>query len=97
MGFLDSLGSDISGALSQGYQAVTGHPDAIKAAYDKAIASSQAGGAQIRDFLLGREAKAQQFYQPVQNMFSQAYGGKGIQPVATQGGGTPFTSAFGGR
>ncbi len=86
----------IGPALSEGYQTITGHPNDIKAAYDKAIASSLAGGQQIKDFLLGREGAAQKFYAPVQNMFTQAYGSRGIQPVMNQGGGSPFTSAFGG-
>jgi len=58
---------------------LSGNPDKVKAAYDQAISQSQNNGQQIRDFLLGREQQAQKFYQPLQALFSSAYGTQGIQ------------------
>lgn len=73
-----------------------GDPDAIKAAYDKAMAASGASSEKIRQFLMGQQGKAQAFYGPLQQMFSRAYGQGNIAPPQTPGvpGSTPLTSMF---
>lgn len=75
-----------------------GNPDEIKAAYDQAMAASQANAGQVRDFLMGGKAQAQGYYAPLQHMFQGAYGTEGIQapqtPAFPQ---SPFSSVAGGR
>ena len=55
-----------------------GDPDAIKKAYEQAMADARQGGKDVTNFLLGQQGKAQQFYRPIQHMFQSAYGTEGI-------------------
>jgi len=78
------------------YNRLTGNPDAIKAAYDKAIQASQQNAAQIRDFLGQGKQQAQSYYAPLQHMFQGAYGTEGIQaPMIPKS--NPLQSAYGGK
>lgn len=80
------------------YNAARGNPDAIKAAYDQAIKASQTGGQDIKNFLLGQQAKSQQFYAPIQAMFNRAYGTQGIAgPQIPQAPGASISTMYGGR
>jgi len=86
------LGGDAWAYLSGGSNPVTdiwnevrGNPQDIKAAYDQAMARAQQGGQQTKDFLLGQQAKAQQFYAPMQKMFQGMYGTGGIQAPQVPG------------
>ena len=78
---------------------LTGDPDAIKKAYDQAIADARTGGRDIASFLMGRQGNAQQYFQPLQNMFNTAYGTQGIAapqvPAPAQG--QILNSIYGGR
>lgn len=75
---------------------LSGNPDAIKAAYDKAMGDAKQGGQDITNFLMGQQGKAQQYYQPLQNMYNSAYGG-GIQGPQTPQTGQPMLPAMYGR
>jgi hypothetical protein len=80
------------------YDDLRGNPDAIKAAYDKAIAASAAKSARVQSFLMGAKGQAQQYYAPLQHMFQSAYGTEGIEPSRTPGfSQSPLTSAYGGK
>lgn len=67
------------------YNAVRGDPDAIKAAYDSAIAQSRQSGGEIRDFLQQQKQGAQGFFGPVQAMLQNLYGTGGIRPAQMPG------------
>lgn len=72
-----------------------GDPNAIKAAYDKAMADAKAGGQDISNFLMGQQGKAQQYYQPLQHLFDTAYGTEGIKgPQTPPAGGSPILSSM---
>lgn len=60
--------------------------NAAKAGYDQAGAASNAGTQKIVDFYMGQQAKAQANYKPLQDMFSSAYGTKGLQAPKLPGG-----------
>lgn len=77
------------------YNGLRGNPDAIKAAYDQAMQRSQQSGDQIRNFLLGQQAKAQQYYAPMQRMFQNMYGTGGIQAPMVPGAQGPRAPAPG--
>lgn len=72
----------ITGVNNEGFGGVKkmlfGDPNALKEQYDKLIALSQSGGENIKNFLLGQQGKAQQYYAPVQSMFKRMYGDTGI-------------------
>lgn len=93
----DSIG-DVP-ILGDVHKGIFGDPEAIKAAYDKAIGLSQKGSKDIKDFLMGQQGKAQQYYAPLANLFQSTYGTQGIQspqiPQAT-GPGT-LSALYGGR
>lgn len=47
----------------------------------------------VKNFLLGREANAQQIYRPMQQMFGNMYGTGGLMPAKAPqapGGGSPY-------
>jgi|SRR6185503_5753020 len=85
--------------LGQGKKTVFGDPGAIKAAYDQAIAASKSQGEQIRDFLMGREGKAQSYFDPFSAMLSKTYGTQGIHAPVSPGaaGVNPLPSLYGGK
>lgn len=69
----------------------------IKGAYDQAIGQSDQDTQKLMDFYMGQQSKAQGYYKPIQNMFSQAYGTGGIQaPQTPQSPGVSLKSMFGG-
>jgi hypothetical protein len=72
------------------YDAARGNPDEIKAAYDKAMGYSATSAEKLKQFLMGRESRAQSRFGPMQAMFQGAYGTKGMQapqiPQAPQAG-----------
>ena len=78
-----------------------GDPDAAKKALDQATQISQSGSENIKNFLLGQQAKAQQYYAPLQHMFSAAYGTEGMQapqvPQASAAGAGPLSRMYGGK
>ena len=87
-GALGNVYSSISGnenPIDGLWNTLRGNPQDIKAAYDQAMQTSQVQGDKIRDFLLGRQAQAQQFYAPMQSMFQNMYGSRGIQGPQTPG------------
>ncbi len=100
--FIGDPGGYISGTNKQGFSGVKnmlmGDPNAAKAALDQATQTSQAGAANIKNFLMGQQAKAQQFYAPLQHMFNASYGTEGIQapqtPRAPEAG--PLAKMYGG-
>ncbi len=77
---------------------LSGDPDAAKKALDQATALSQTGSQNITNFLMGQQAKAQQFYKPLQHMFDASYGTEGIQaPQAPMAPGVgPLAKMYGG-
>ena len=91
----------ITGTNTEGFGGVKkmlfGDPDAIKKAYDQAIGLSQQGSKDIKDFLLGQQGKAQQYYQPLQHMFQSAYGTEGIAAPQTPQAVAPLSKMYGGR
>ncbi len=91
--WLEKLGGDAK-------KTIFGDPDAIKKAYDQAIGLSQKGSADIKNFLLGQQGKAQQFYAPLQHMFNASYGTEGLQapqiPNASGAGVGPLAKMYGG-
>lgn len=85
-----------------------GDPNGIKAAYDKAIAQSQASASNIVNFLGKSKQEAQGYYAPMQHMFSNAYGTEGIQapqvpqaaqqpPQGQMPGQSPFAAMYGAK
>jgi len=84
---LGDPGGYLTGTNTQGFGGVKkmifGDPDAIKKAYDQLIGEAKAGGADIRDWLQGQKGQAQQYFQPLSNMFTAAYGTQGIQAPQT--------------
>lgn len=93
----------LSGTNTGGFGGVKkmlfGDPDAIKKAYDDAFKMSQTGSQNIKNFLLGQQARAQQFYAPIQHMFNAAYGTEGLQaPQTPQAPGSgPISRMYGGK
>lgn len=81
------------------WKGITGDPEAIKAAYDTQIAAARQQSAEMKDFLMGQKAQAQGIYGPIQSMFQQAYGTKGLQapqiPQSPQAG--PIQNMYGKR
>lgn len=106
--FWDYVG-DPAGALTginnEGFGGIKkmlfGDPGAVKKAYDDAMNMSRQMGQESKDFLLGQQGKALQYYQPLQHMFQGAYGTEGIQgpqtPQAAPGGAGPLTRMYGGK
>jgi hypothetical protein len=88
--------NDIKGWLSEGKKTLFGDPDAIKKAYDQAIGLSQSGSENIKNFLMGQQGKAQQYFAPLQHMFSAAYGTEGLRPQADTPGAGPLSRMYGG-
>lgn len=91
-----------TGANTEGFGGVKkmlfGDPDAIKAAYEKAMGDARRGGQDITNFLLGQQGKAQQYFAPISHMFQSAYGTEGIQgPQIPQAAGPGTLSALYGR
>jgi len=89
----------LTGTNKQGFGGVKkmlfGDPDAIKKAYDQAMADAKSGAQNITNFLLGQQGKAQQYYQPLSNMFKSAYGTQGIEaPQVPQAAGGNILSAL---
>src|SRR6478752_1451857 len=97
-------GGYITGQNKNGFggikNALMGDPDAAKKAIDQATQISQTGSENIKNFLLGQQAKAQQYYAPLQHMFSAAYGTEGMQapqiPQASAAGAGPLSRMYGG-
>lgn len=68
----------------------------VKGAYDKAIAGAQGNAKQLTDFYDQRKQQALGFYQPLQQMFSDAYGKRpGIAPPQAPQGGVPGSQPLG--
>lgn len=82
--------------VGEAQKTIFGDPEAIKAAYEKAIGLSQQGSKDIREFLMGQQGKAQQFYGPIQKMFQGMYGTQGLMPQQNTGGMGPIQSMYGG-
>lgn len=75
-----------------------GDPDAIKKAYDQAMSDAKQGGRDITNFLMHQQGRAQQYYAPLQHMFSAAYGTEGLQaPQTPQAPGGPLSRMYGGQ
>jgi hypothetical protein len=100
-GYGGSITGFLKNLYGEGKKTLFGDPDAVKAAYDKAIQLSQSGSADIKNFLMGQQGKAQQFYAPLQHMFNASYGTEGLQapqaPSATGAGVGPLAQMYGGR
>jgi hypothetical protein len=98
-------GGYVSGQNKNGFGGIKnmlmGDPEAAKKAYDQAIQLSQQGGSDIKNFLLGQQGKAQQYYAPLQHMYQGAYGTEGVQapqiPQASAAGMGPLSRAYGGK
>lgn len=76
-----------------------GDPEAIKAAYDKAMADAKTGGKDITNFLMGQQGKAQQYFAPLSHLFQSAYGTEGIQAPQIPQAGAPgsLSALYGGK
>ncbi len=101
--FVGDPGGYITGINKQGFGGVKkmifGDPDAQKKAYDDAAKMSQTGSENIKNFLMQQQGKAQQYYAPLQHMFSAAYGTEGLQaPQTPQAPGVgPLSQMYGGK
>lgn len=101
--FGEGSGSDAGNFMRQffgeGKKALFGDPEAIKAAYEKAMGDARAGGKDITNFLMGQQGKAQQYYAPLANLFQSTYGTQGIQAPQIPQASNPGTlsSLYGGR
>lgn len=97
--FLGDPAGYASGSNTQGVGGVKkmifGDPDAIKKAFDQAIGISQQGSKDIKDFLMGQQGKAQQYFAPIQHMFQGMYGTEGLKPQQNTMG--PIQGMYGGR
>lgn len=72
-------------ALKKGYDYFWGDPaNDVKNAYDQAMGQSDMRSGAIRDFLMGQQQKALEFYKKPQAMFDRAYG-QGLQPQQLPG------------
>lgn len=74
----------LTGVNNEGFGGVKkmlfGDPNALKEQYDRLIGQAKSGGEDIKNFLLGQQGKAQQYFAPVQSMFDRMYGTAGISP-----------------
>lgn len=102
--FLGDPAGALTGTNTEGFGGVKkmlfGDPDAIKKAYDQAMSDAKTGGQNITNFLMGQQAKAQQYYSPLQHMFGAAYGTEGLRgpqvPQASAAGVGPLARMYGG-
>lgn len=100
--FLGDPAGYVTGTNKEGVGGVKkmlfGDPDAIKEAYDKAMGYASQGSKDITKFLMGQQAKAQQYYAPLSNLFQQTYGTGGLDaPQIPQASAPGTLSALYGR
>lgn len=101
--FLEDPGGYVSGQNKEGFhgmgQFLRGDPDNQKAAYQKAMDQAHDNGIQTRDYLMGREANAENYYAPLKKMFASAYGNGVMNSPQSPSvpGSSPLTSMYGGR
>ena len=96
-----SLGSDLNGAWNWAKNEASGlkntlegDPNALTAGLSQLQQTAIQNGQQIKNFLLGREGNAEQYLQPMRQMFASMYGTGGMRaPVAP---GVPTGGAPGG-
>jgi hypothetical protein len=62
-----------------------GDPNSLESTLGKLQQTSLAQGNQIKDFLLGREQNAENYYQPMRQMFSDMYGTGGMPAAKIPG------------
>lgn len=88
-GFLGT-GSSISGSGIA--NTLEGNPQGYAAALQGLVSTANQQADQVKNFLLGREQQAQQYYAPMRQMFGQMYGTGGIKPAQapTVPGSRPF-------
>lgn len=93
--------SNGSGAFSGGIPSLSsimngleGDPNALASQLQKLSTQANSQGNQVKNFLLGRESNAEQYYHPMQQMFNQMYGTGGVMPGKAPG--VPGSSPTGG-
>lgn len=82
---MDSLFGGLSNPLSSLKNTLEGDPASVTAALQNMQQQAITQGNQIKNFLLGREQNAEQYYQPMRQMFSNMYGTGGIKPFKVPG------------
>ena len=88
-GFLGTGSTVNTGGLAN---TLEGDPKGYAQALQGLVGTANNQAQQVKNFLLGREQQAQQYYAPMRQMFGQMYGTGGIQPVQapTVPGSRPF-------
>lgn len=76
-----NIGGGNAVGLGGAWNAFTGDPKGVIAAYNAAISQANQGGQDIKNFLLGQQQKALANYGPLQHMFNTMYGTGGIAPA----------------
>jgi len=98
MGSLSDAWKEVSDPFVNLYHGVFGDPKGVKAAYDAQIQASKDAQSKLQQFLMGQKGQAQAIYQPLQHMFSAAYGTEGLQaPQIPQAPGGPLSRMYGGK
>lgn len=71
--------------------ALEGDPNSLVSALNGLMQTAYQRGDQTKNFLMGREANAEQYYRPMQQMFGNMYGSGGMMPAKAPGvpGSTP--------
>lgn len=86
-----SNGNLYNGTGSQLLNSLEGNPTGVSASLQQLANQAYGQGQQVKNFLLGREGNAEQYYRPMQQMFGQMYGTGGVMPgKAPQGPGSPL-------
>lgn len=94
--------SNGSGAFASGIPSLSsimngleGDPAGMAAQLQKLSNQAYGQGQQVKNFLLGRENNAEQYYRPMQQMFNTMYGTGGVMPGHAPG--VPGSVPTGGR
>lgn len=101
--FIGDPAGYLTGVNTEGFGGVKkmlfGDPEATKKAYDEAMNRSMQMGQDTKNFLMGQQGKALNYYAPLQRMFQGAYGTQGIQgPQIPQAPGVgPLAQMYGGK
>lgn len=65
--------------------ALEGDPASVSTSLQNLSNQAYSQGQQVKDFLLGRENNAEQYYRPMQQMFGSMYGTGGVMPGQAPG------------
>lgn len=81
-------------SLSNAANALEGDPNQLAGELNQLAGTAYSQGQQVKNFLLGRENNAEQYYGPMQQMLGSMYGTGGIKPVSAPS--VPGSKPFGG-